>query len=120
LTAAGQADVFQVKRLLGAKIDTRGRFVTGVPLGSLAKMIQRCSVAHVTSIPKATELSALSVSDRLDLMDEIWTSLTARPERIPLPDWHMAEIKRRLVAFAADGNAGRAAEDVFAELKRSP
>ena len=71
----------------------------------------------VASIPK-TDLAGLSVSDRLDLMDEIWASLSPRPDSIPLPDWHLAEIKRRLSAFASDGNRGRTAEEVFAELKR--
>ena len=75
-------------------------------------------MAHVASIPKATELASLSVSDRLDLMDEIWTSFAPRADTLPLPDWHIAEVKRRLAAFAEDGNRGRTADDVFAELKR--
>lgn len=74
-------------------------------------------MAHVASIPKATELASLSVSDRLDLMDEIWASLAPRADTLALPDWHIAEIKRRLAAFAADGNHGRTADEVFAELK---
>lgn len=75
-------------------------------------------MANVASIPKATELANLSVSDRLDLMDEIWTSLGPDADTLPLPDWHVAEIKRRLAAFAQDGNRGRTADEVFAELKR--
>lgn len=75
-------------------------------------------MAHVASIPKATELANLSVSDRLDLMDEVWASLAPGADALPLPDWHIAEIKRRLAAFAADGNRGRTADEVFAELKR--
>jgi putative addiction module component (TIGR02574 family) len=75
-------------------------------------------VANVAIIPKATELTALSVSDRLDLMDEIWASLAPSAEAITLPDWHIAEIKQRLAALAADGNRGRTAEEVFSELKR--
>lgn len=75
-------------------------------------------MAHVASIPKAAELVQLSVSDRLDLMDEIWASLAPGANAIPLPEWHMAEIRRRLAAFAADGNHGRPADEVFAELKR--
>jgi putative addiction module component (TIGR02574 family) len=75
-------------------------------------------VTTVATIPKATELTALSVSDRLDLMDEIWASLASSAEAIALPDWHIAEIKKRLAALDADGNRGRLAEDVFSELKR--
>jgi putative addiction module component (TIGR02574 family) len=77
-------------------------------------------VSHVTSIPKAPDLATLSVSERLDLMDEIWASLAQEADALPLPEWHVAEIKRRLAAFAADGNRGRTAEEVFAELKRRP
>lgn len=75
-------------------------------------------MAHVASIPRATELAGLSVSDRLDLMDELWASLAPGADALPLPDWHVAEIKRRLAAFAADGNRGRTSDEVFAELKR--
>ncbi len=80
--------------------------------------MQRCSLSHVASIPKAAELASLSVSDRLDLMDELWASLAPDADALPMPDWHVAEIKRRLVAFAEDGNRGRTADEVFAELKR--
>jgi len=72
----------------------------------------------VTSTPKIPDLASLSVAQRLDLMEDIWASLTPNPEAIPLPEWHMTEIKRRLAAFAADGNHGRPADEVFAELKR--
>ena len=75
-------------------------------------------MTHVASIPKAAELAGLSVSDRLDLMDELWASLAPGADALPLPDWHVAEIKRRLAAFAQDGNRGRTADEVFAELKR--
>lgn len=80
--------------------------------------MHRCSVSQVTSIPKANELARLSVSDRLNLMDEIWASLASDTDTLPLPEWHVAEIKRRLLAFTADGNRGRGADEVFAELKR--
>jgi putative addiction module component (TIGR02574 family) len=75
-------------------------------------------VATVASVPKAKELVQLTVSERLDLMDEIWASLAPETDSVPLPEWHIAEIKRRLAAFAADGNRGRSADEVFAELKR--
>ena len=75
-------------------------------------------MATIASIPKTPELANLSVSERLDLMDEIWASLVSSGDAVALPDWHMEEINRRLAAFAADGNRGRTAEEVFAELKR--
>ena len=75
-------------------------------------------MTHMASIPKAPELARLSVSDRLDLLDEIWASLVSGTDAMAQPEWHMDEINRRLAAFASDGNCGRTAEEVFAELKR--
>ncbi len=75
-------------------------------------------MSDVAIIPKASELTQLSVSDRLDLMDEIWASLAPEADAMPLPEWHEAEIERRLAAFAIDGNPGRTSDEVFAELKR--
>jgi putative addiction module component (TIGR02574 family) len=70
----------------------------------------------VATFPKAPELAQLSVSDRLDLLDEIWASLTPDANSLPLPEWHVAEVKRRLAALASDNNLGRSADEVFAEL----
>jgi hypothetical protein len=35
-----------------------------------------------------------------------------------MPEWHAAEIRRRLAVFEKDGNRGRPADEVFAELKQ--
>jgi putative addiction module component (TIGR02574 family) len=72
----------------------------------------------VASVPKAADLVHLSVSERLELMEEIWASLAPESDAVPLPEWHMDEIRRRLAAFATDGNPGRTAAEVFAELKQ--
>lgn len=73
----------------------------------------------MSSIPTARELGQLSVAQRLEVMNEIWTSLGSEAQSIPVPEWHIAEIKRRLKALANDGNPGRPADEVLAELKRS-
>jgi hypothetical protein len=35
-----------------------------------------------------------------------------------MPEWHVTELRRRLAAFEKDGNRGRPADEVLAELKR--
>ena len=50
----------------------------------------------MSSIPTARELSQLSVAQRLELMNEIWASLGSEANSIPMPEWHVVEIKRRL------------------------
>jgi hypothetical protein len=53
----------------------------------------------MSSIPKAAELSRLSVAERLELMDEIWASLGGESDSVPLPEWHVAN-ERLMTLFA--------------------
>jgi len=48
--------------------------------------------------PKALrdEILRLSANERLQLVEEIWDSLAGEPDSIPVPDWHKAELDRRL------------------------
>jgi putative addiction module component (TIGR02574 family) len=75
-------------------------------------------VPEMASLPSSSDLARLSVSERLDLMDDIWESLGSNREATPISEWHVTEIQRRLAALAVDGNRGRSVDDVFAELKR--
>ena len=75
-------------------------------------------MSTVASDPKLPDLSKLSVAERLELMDKIWESLSSTPDAIPLPDWHVAEVRRRAADFAADGDPGRPIEEVVADIKR--
>ena len=72
----------------------------------------------MASIPKAQDLAQLSVAERLELMDELWASLRPEADGLPMPEWQVAELRRRLAAFEKDGDRGRPADEVFAELKR--
>src|SRR5256885_7744984 len=42
------------------------------------------------------EILQLPATERLKLLEEIWDSLAATPEEVPIPDWHRAELDRRL------------------------
>lgn len=46
--------------------------------------------------PKALrdQVLQLPADQRLELVEEIWDSLT--PDQVPIPDWHKAELDRRL------------------------
>ncbi len=48
--------------------------------------------------PKALreEVLRLSAAERLELLEELWDSLAATPETVPVPEWHRAELDRRL------------------------
>jgi putative addiction module component (TIGR02574 family) len=74
-------------------------------------------VAHMASIPKAADLAALSVAERLDLMDQIWESLEPSADAVPLPEWHLLEVDKELAALKADGDPGQSLEVVLREIK---
>ena len=65
-------------------------------------------------VDKNIDFSHLSVSDRLQLIGEIWDSLEAPPESPEL----LAELERRSDEAARDPSAGRTWEEVKADLKR--
>ena len=42
------------------------------------------------------QIMQLPPAERLQLVEDIWDSLTASPSDIPVPDWHREELERRL------------------------
>ncbi|MFO0927264.1 MAG: addiction module protein [Gemmataceae bacterium] len=62
-------------------------------------------------------IDRLSPAERLQLIEEIWDSLTPI-DQLPIPDSHREELKRRIAAADADPSAGRPWEEVEARLLR--
>jgi len=50
----------------------------------------------------AAEIGRLTPSEKILLVEEIWDQVAASPETLPIPEWHRAELDRRLVADVAD------------------
>jgi putative addiction module component (TIGR02574 family) len=42
------------------------------------------------------EALRLPVAERLELVEQIWDSIAADASQVPVPDWHKAELDRRL------------------------
>jgi putative addiction module component (TIGR02574 family) len=42
------------------------------------------------------EVLGLPAEERLKLLEDIWDSLAATPEDVPVPAWHKEELDRRL------------------------
>jgi putative addiction module component (TIGR02574 family) len=59
------------------------------------------------------EIRQLSVSERLGLIEELWDSLDAEAaDELPLPDWHTAELDKRLDALQSGASVGAPWDDV--------
>ena len=56
----------------------------------------------------------LSVEEKLDIISALWESMAEHPERIPVPDWQLKELERRIEAQQKDPQPGQ----TWAEVKR--
>ena len=56
----------------------------------------------------------LSVEEKIDLISALWESMAEHPERIPVPDWQLKELERRIEAQRKNPQPGQ----TWAEVKR--
>jgi len=65
------------------------------------------------------EILKLSVSERIQLVEEIGDSIAAHPESLPVSEAQKAELDRRLADYRADPRQGRTWEEVRDSLDES-
>ncbi len=65
-----------------------------------------------------SDILSLSVSERIRLTQEIWDSVAAVPDSVPLSQADCQELDRRLEAYHADPNAGSPWPEVRERLMR--
>ena len=65
----------------------------------------------------AINVANLTVDERLNLLDEIWDSLSATPEAIPLMDWQREELDRRMDDLEREGPVGSSWEEVESRIR---
>ncbi len=58
------------------------------------------------------EIAQLSVAERIQLAEDIWETLVAAPDAIPLPDTQRPELDRRLQAYQDNPQTGASWQDV--------
>ncbi len=71
----------------------------------------------MSPILESLGIDRLSVAERILLVEDIWDSIAASPERVPVTDAQMREIRRRYDQYKANPDAGSSWEDVRARLK---
>lgn len=60
----------------------------------------------------AADIAEMSVQDRIQLVEDIWDSIAELPDSVEIPDWHKAELEKRLAAYHADPTQGSPWQDV--------
>jgi putative addiction module component (TIGR02574 family) len=58
------------------------------------------------------QISPLSISEKLQLIEDIWNSITVDEEHIPLPQSHQQELERRLAFYRDFESQGSTWEEV--------
>ena len=69
----------------------------------------------MTSSALLEEILRLPPDQRLKLVEDIWDSIAASPENVPVADWHRVELDRRLAD--ATERPSQSWDDVQARLK---
>lgn len=64
------------------------------------------------------EILALSVSERMKLIEALWDSIVHVPESLPVGEAERAELDRRLEAYQRDPDAGSPWPDVLKRLQK--
>ena len=58
----------------------------------------------------------LSVDEKLQLIGALWDSMAINPENIPVPDWQMLELERRMESQRTNPQPGQSWDAVKREI----
>ena len=64
------------------------------------------------------KIKELPVEQKLVLVEELWDSISADCQSLPLTDAQRKELDRRLDAFEKDPDSGRPAAEVMEEIRQ--
>jgi putative addiction module component (TIGR02574 family) len=70
------------------------------------------------STPVLDEILKLSVEDRIRLVEEIWETVSADPQAVPVTQAQREELDRRLDDLARNPETGRTWEEFRSEVER--
>ena len=64
------------------------------------------------------KLKDLPLDERIKLVEDLWDSIAADQNALPVTPEQKAELDRRLDAYAIDKNPGRLASEAIADIRR--
>ena len=67
---------------------------------------------------------ALTIEEQIDYVQSLWDHIAARPEKVPVPEWHNQILDERLSSYRANPTEGKSweefEEELLQKLKRQP
>jgi putative addiction module component (TIGR02574 family) len=85
--------------------------------GKIHEVERRKSIAMPT-VTEQFRLENLTDDQRLQLIEELWESLTTNKTVLPLTDWQKAELDRRMAMESEQ--TGRPWSEILEELRQKP
>ena len=73
---------------------------------------------HEKGLSMNIEIDSLSVSEKLALVDQIWSSLSRDIENVPSPEWHRAVLEERMRRLESGEATTSSLADVKERLKK--
>jgi putative addiction module component (TIGR02574 family) len=59
----------------------------------------------------------LTVDEKLELISSLWESMAEHPEKIPVPEWQLAELEKRIESQEKNPQPGRTWDEVKREIR---
>jgi len=59
----------------------------------------------------------LPVEDQVEYVQSLWDRIAARPDQVPVPEWHRHVLDQRLAAHEANPEVARPWEEVRDEIR---
>jgi putative addiction module component (TIGR02574 family) len=78
----------------------------------------RCTYQLWEKAMSISTLRDLPIEQRLHLVEELWDSIASDQGALPLTEDQRQELDRRLDAYELDGNPGRLADEVLADIRK--
>lgn len=75
------------------------------------------SLSEVSMNVEFRPLFELALSEKLQLVEDLWDSIALIPEQIPVLDWQKAELAERKAAYLQDPGSGRSWEAVKERIR---
>jgi len=66
-----------------------------------------------------SDILQLSIAERIQLAEDIWDSIAAFPEALPLTDAQREELDRRLQAYAQNPDEGISWDELKEKVRKS-
>jgi len=70
----------------------------------------------MSTVVQNLKIEDLTREQKLKLIEELWDSLIQEETPLPVPDWHLEELDRRLALYRDNPTAGSSWEEVKQRL----